>query len=225
MNNDKKISASIMCADLMNLQRDIEVLEKSGVDFLHLDVMDGSFVPNITLGFDICNAVGEISDIKRDIHFLLENPTIFIDRLNLKKGEMLSVHFETDSNLKLLSKLVRAKGAKFGVALNPETPIAVVGDYIKDLDFVLLMMIKPGFAGMKKEAGMIEKIAAMREYLSSHGREDMPIEVDGNVSFKNAKAMSQASGNIFVAGSSSIFSKKDTLENCIDLLKRSISIG
>ncbi len=213
-----------MCADLLNLSKDISVLENNNIDYLHLDVMDGSFVPNITLGMDLCNAIGESSTIKRDIHMLMENPIIFIDRLNLKRDEMLSVHYEADTNIKLASRIVRAKGAKFGMALNPETPITVVGDYIKDLDFVLLMMIKPGFAGMKKEAGMIEKITAMREYLSSLGRDDMPIEVDGNVSFKNAKAMSQASGNIFVAGSSSVFSKKDTLENCIEMLKRSISI-
>ena len=224
MNNEKKISASIMCADLLNLHKDIEILENSNIDFLHLDIMDGSFVPNITLGFDICNAIGATSKIKRDIHLLVENPAIFVDRLNLKNGEILSIHYETDSNIKIISKLVRAKGAKFGVALNPETPIEVVGDFINDIDFVLLMMIKPGFAGMKKEAGMIEKIASMRVYLTTLGKEDMPIEVDGNVSFKNAKTMSIASGNIFVAGSSSIFSKKDTLEKCVELLRNSIKI-
>ena len=170
MNNEKKISASIMCADLLNLQKDIEILENSNIDFLHLDIMDGSFVPNITLGFDICNAIGATSKIKRDIHLLVENPAIFVDRLNLKNGEILSIHYETDSNIKIISKLVRAKGAKFGVALNPETPIEVVGDFINDIDFVLLMMIKPGFAGMKKEAGMIEKIASMRVYLTTLGK-------------------------------------------------------
>lgn len=85
MNNEKKISASIMCADLLNLQRDIELLEKSNIEYLHLDIMDGTFVPNITLGFDVCNAIGEMSKIKRDIHLLMENPAIFIDRMNLKK--------------------------------------------------------------------------------------------------------------------------------------------
>lgn len=98
----------------------------------------------------------------------------------------------------------------------------MIENSISDLDFVLLMMIKPGFAGMKKESGMIEKIAATRSFLNSLGKEDMPIEVDGNVSFKNAKSMSKASGNIFVAGSSSIFSQKDTLENCVNMLRRSI---
>lgn len=224
MNNEKKISASIMCADLLNLQRDIESLEKSNIEYLHLDIMDGTFVPNITLGFDVCNAIGEISQIKRDIHLLMENPAIFIDRMNLKNGEMLSIHYESESNIRLLSKLVRAKGAMFGIALNPETPIKVIEECSADIDFVLLMMIKPGFAGMKKEAGMIEKIAATRSLLCSLGKEDTPIEVDGNVSFKNAKAMSQASGNIFVAGSSSVFSKKDTLENCVNMLRRSIAL-
>lgn len=213
-----------MCADLLHLADDIAILEQNGVDFLHLDVMDGCFVPNITLGFDLCNAIGETSKIKRDIHLLVENPAIFIDRLNLKKDEMLSVHYEADVNIKLISKLTRAKGAKFGVALNPETPLTVLDAHLNDIDFVLLMMIKPGFAGMKKEAGMIEKISAAREYLEDAHKGDMPIEVDGNVSFKNAKAMSLASANVFVAGSSSIFSKKDTIEKCITTLKNSISI-
>ena len=213
-----------MCADLLHLADDIAILEQNGVDFLHLDVMDGCFVPNITLGFDLCNAIGETSKIKRDIHLLVENPAIFIDRLNLKKDEMLSVHYEADVNIKLISKLTRAKGAKFGVALNPETPLTVLDAHLNDIDFVLLMMIKPGFAGMKKEAGMIEKISAAREYLADAHKGDMPIEVDGNVSFKNAKAMSLASANVFVAGSSSIFSKKDTIEKCITTLKNSISI-
>lgn len=213
-----------MCADLLHLADDIAILEQNGVDFLHLDVMDGCFVPNITLGFDLCNAIGETSKIKRDIHLLVENPAIFIDRLNLKKDEMLSVHYEADVNIKLISKLTRAKGAQFGVALNPETPLTVLDAHLNDIDFVLLMMIKPGFAGMKKEAGMIEKISAAREYLADAHKGDMPIEVDGNVSFKNAKAMSLASANVFVAGSSSIFSKKDTIEKCITTLKNSISI-
>lgn len=211
-----------MCADLLHLADDIKILEDNDVDFLHLDIMDGFFVPNITLGFDLCNAIGEKSCIKRDIHLLIENPTIFIDRLNLKKDEMLSIHYEADANIKLISKQTRAKGAKFGVALNPETPISVLREILDDIDFVLLMMIKPGFAGMKKEAGMIEKIAEAREFLVKVNKADMPIEVDGNVSFKNAQAMSLASANIFVAGSSSIFSKKDTIDNCINKLKRSL---
>ncbi len=224
MNNEKRISASIMCSDLLNVQRDVDVLRENGVDFLHIDIMDGAFVPNITLGIDLCNALGEKGGVKRDIHLLVENPTIFINRLNLKPGEMVSVHYEADVNVRILSSMIRGKGARFGLALNPETPISVLSDYLDQLDFVLLMMIKPGFAGLKKEAGMIEKIKDLRNYLIAEGK-DLEIEVDGNVSFKNAREMSAASADIFVGGSSSIFSKKDDIGNCVRLLRKSITLA
>ena len=221
---EKKISASIMCADLLNVQRDVELLRENGVEFLHVDIMDGAFVPNITLGIDLCNALGEKSGVKRDIHLLVENPTLFINRLNLKPGEQVSVHYEADVNVRILSSMIRGNGARFGLALNPETPIDVLSDYLDQLDFVLLMMIKPGFSGMKKEAGMIEKIKDLRQYLDSHNK-NIEIEVDGNVSFKNAREMSAASADIFVGGSSSIFSKKDDIGNCVRLLRKSIEQG
>lgn len=223
MNKKKMISASIMCADLLNLTHDIKILEDAKIDFLHLDIMDGKFVPNITLGIDLCNKIGEISNIKRDFHLLLNDPTIFIDRFNLKEDEMVTVHFEADVNINLLSYNVRSKGAKFGVALNPETPITVLDDYLDDIDYIVLMMIKPGFAGMKKEDGMIEKIMALRTYLNKKNKGDLLIEVDGNVSFQNATIMSSATANIFVAGTSSIFSKKYEITKAIEMLRNNIT--
>lgn len=200
-----------MCADQFDLAKDCDELVKAGIDFFHLDVMDGRFVPNITLGLDVCNAIKRRRDAPVDIHLLVKEPEKIISRLNIGEGDILSVHFESDADLKSLSEIVHFTGARFGITLNPETDISELNDLLDDIDVVNLMMIRPGFAGLAMEDGMIEKIAKTREYLDSGGHSDIPLEIDGHVSFDNAPSMREAGGQIFVAGSSSIFFKEGSI--------------
>lgn len=213
-NKGYAVSASLMCADLMNIKKELEFLEKGNIDFLHCDIMDGHFVENITLGIDFCVAVSKNTSIKRDIHFLVNNPINFIDRLKLKENELVSVHLESNSDIQAISNKVRGYKAKFGVAINPDTKVEELVKYLKDIDFIVLMMIQPGFAGQPLIPGMIDKIEECQSMLIRENKVDILIEVDGHVGFDNMKTMQSKGANIFVVGTSSVFNKSDgVLEN------------
>lgn len=213
-----KISASIMCADLFNLESEIRELEQCKVDYLHLDVMDGSFVPNITLGLSLVRNLKKISNMNRDIHLLVNHPERYADKLELDSSDLLTFHYESiigefDTMNKVKSvkhciETFKKQGCKVGLVLNPETPVNVIEPFIADIELVNLMMIHPGFAGLKMIDGMLEKISQMRQFLDGHGGKQIIIEVDGNVTFEHAVAMKRYGGDIFVAGSSSLFSKQ-----------------
>ena len=221
--NGYSISASLMCADLLNIKRDLEFLKEGEVEFLHCDVMDGHFVNNITLGIDFCVKVANATSIKRDIHFLTDNPINFIDRLHLKKGELVSVHFESNSDISKMSKKVRVYNAKFGVAVNPSTKVEELIRYLDQIDFIVLMMIEPGFAGQPLIPGMIDKIKECKKMLISEGNSKILIEVDGHVGFDNMKEMQDNGADIFVAGTSSIFRKSDNILNNIKKVRTILS--
>lgn len=203
----KLISASIMCADLTQLGESVSQLEKANVDYLHLDIMDGSFVPNITLGFDLVNAVKKITDIPLDVHMMVNEPGRFIDRMNLDKNDILCVHYESDIHIHRTLSQIKDKGIKAGLALNPQTPLESM-EYLTDyMDMALIMTVSPGFAGQKLFAGAERKTAAARKMLNELGHADMPIEVDGNISPENGMKLSRCGADIFVLGTSSLFIK------------------
>lgn len=194
-----------MCADQLNLARDIFELERAGVDYLHLDVMDGNYVPNVTLGIDTCNAIKQSTDLPVDIHLLILHPEQLVASFSFGEGDIVSAHLDCISDVRQLSAAVRDRGAQFGIVLNPADRIEDALAMLPYADVVSLMMIEPGFAGRQMLDGSLEKIARVRQWLDGHGHDAMLIEVDGNVSFDHAPAMRRNGGDLFVAGSSSVF--------------------
>ncbi len=217
-----KISPSMMCADIMKMGDTIDAFEKKGISYLHIDIMDGSFVPNFTLGTDYCDRLHKATSIPLDIHLMIENPESKLDFFPIKEGDYVSVHVESTRHLQRALARIRALGAKPMVAINPATPIYAIENVLDDIDGVLIMTVNPGFAGQKLIKSTLTKIQRLREYLDDNGYENIEIEVDGNVSFENARLMKQAGANIFVAGTSSVFSPNFSLECGIDKLNEII---
>ncbi len=203
----KYLSASLMCADLTNLKQSITELEKAGIDYLHLDIMDGSFVPNITLGFDLVNAIKKITDIPLDVHMMVNQPSRFLPMMNLHEKDILCVHYESDIHIHRTLSQIKDKGIKAGLAINPQTPLESF-EYLTDyIDMALVMTVSPGFAGQKLFAGAERKVTNTRKLLDELGCKDVPIEVDGNISLENGRKLSECGADIFVLGTSSLFLK------------------
>ncbi len=213
---DKLLSASLMCANLTELKKSVEELKNAGIDYLHLDIMDGSFVPNITLGFDLVNAIKEITDIPLDVHMMVNDPSRFIDRMKLDKSDILCVHYEADIHAQRTLAQIKERGIKAGIAINPQTPpecIRYLTDYI---DMALVMTVSPGFAGQKLFAGAEIKTNRTRELLNEWGCEKIPIEVDGNISPENGRKLSKSGADIFVLGTSNLFIKGKDMKQAAD---------
>lgn len=201
----KLLSASVMCADLMNMEKSVRELEKAGIDLLHVDIMDGSFVPNITLGFDFINTLKRITDIPLDVHMMVNNPGQFLDMMNLGKEDYLCIHYEGDIHAQRTLTKIREKGWKAGLAINPQTPVECFEHLLDCMDMALVMTVSPGFAGQKILAGAGEKVRKARAFLDDRGFKNIPIEVDGNISPENGARMSKCGADIFVLGTSSLF--------------------
>jgi ribulose-phosphate 3-epimerase len=211
MKMQKKIAPSMMCVDFMKIGESVRELEACGVEYLHIDVMDGSFVPNYTLGTDFIKALKKNTKIPLDIHLMIDRPEEKLDWFAFGEGDYVSVHAESTPHLHRALAAIRARGAKAMAAINPATPLSAVECVLDDLDAILVMTVNPGYAGQKLVECTLKKIKQLRDYLDANGYAHIEIEVDGNVSFENAKRMSEAGANIFVAGSSSVFAKGATL--------------
>ncbi len=218
---NKYLSASIMCADLVNLEKSIRELEKGGIDYIHIDIMDGSFVPNITLGFDLVNAVKKITDIPLDVHMMVNDPARFIDFMNLDENDILCVHYEADVHIQRTLAKIKAKGCKAGLAINPQTPLSAF-EYLREyVDMALIMTVSPGFAGQKIFEGAERKIREARAMLGN----DILIEADGNMSIPNGVMASNAGADIFVLGTSSLFLKDKDIETAAKDFRAALSEG
>lgn len=226
----KQISASIMCTkNLLNLEHDIKELESLGIDMLHLDAMDGHFVNNITFGPDILNAIHRFCNIPCDYHLMLNDPLPFIERLELSEGDIVTIHAEIDKlkfneAVKYLNSL-KKRGIKIGIAINPETSIEGLFDYLEYIDMILVMLIKPGFAGQPIIGGILNKPIYVRKYLNDIGYDNILISVDGGVSLDRAHLLSAEGVDVFVGGTSGLFVKNRSLEKSIELLRESIKIN
>ena len=222
MAHKKKISPSLMCADLLNLGAELKLLEKAGIEYLHIDIMDGVYVPNYTLGTDFVKRVKAATSIPLDIHMMVENPGSKLDWFEFGEGDYVCLHIESEPHIQRALQAIKARGAKPMVALNPGTPITAIEELLDVIDGVLVMTVNPGFAGQKLVPSTLSKITRMRKFLDDHGYPDIEIEVDGNVSFENARLLSDAGANIFVAGTSSVFHKDHTLSRAIEKLRVNI---
>lgn len=215
-----KISPSVMCVDFKHLEENIKILEKAGVEYLHFDIMDGSFVPNFTLGPDLMRSVREITSIPFDIHLMVQHPENHIALFDVRPGDLISVHQEATVHLQRTLQKIKDSGARPAAALNPATPIYSIEDVLDDIDVVLIMTVNPGFAGQKLVPATLKKITHMKKYLIENGYRHIEIEVDGNVSYENAKKMREAGADIFVAGTSTLFVKcANILDSTVELRK------
>lgn len=207
----KYLSASLMCADLLNLEKSIKELENAGIDYLHIDIMDGAFVPNITLGFDLINAIKKITDIPLDIHMMVNEPSKFIAGLKLDSNDILCVHYESEIHVHRTLEMIKNKGCRAGLAVNPQTPVESV-EYLTDyIDILLVMTVSPGFAGQKLFKGAERKVEKAKALLREWECDNILIEVDGNISLENGEKLSKKGADIFVLGTSSLFLKDKSL--------------
>ena len=202
---EMKLAPSVMCCDFINLRKDLDIFERQGIELLHVDIMDGNFVPNFTLGVDFIKQLKKATHIPLDIHLMVEAPERTLDAFPFGEGDWVSIHVESTKHLQRVLARVKEKGAHPIVALNPATPLCMIEDVMDDIDGILIMSVNPGFAGQKLVPHAIDKIAETKKLLAKYGREDVEIEVDGNVNPANAIRMKNAGANIFVVGTSGIF--------------------
>lgn len=207
-----KLSPSMMCCDLLRLQEQLSVLKAAGVEYLHIDVMDGEFVPNYMLGTDFVRQLRRATDIPLDIHLMIREPERKLSFFELREGDLVSVHAESTFHLQRALQQVRSQGARPLVALNPATPLSALDYVLEDVDGVLLMTVNPGFAGQKMVPATLDKIKRARRMLDERGYSHLPIEVDGNVSPAHLVEMQEAGANMFVIGSSGFLRSMDLTE-------------
>lgn len=194
------ISPSLLSADFTNLKADIEMINRSKADWLHMDVMDGVFVPNISFGFPVINAVSKICKKPLDVHLMIVQPERYIEQTAKCGAMMMCVHYETCTHLHRTVQEIHAKGMKAGVALNPSTPICLLEDIIQDVDMVLLMSVNPGFGGQKFIENVLQKVARLRHMIELSGSKAL-IEVDGGVQNETAPKLINAGADVLVSGS------------------------
>ena len=214
----------MMCADIFSLGETLKTFEKNGVSYLHIDIMDGEFVPNFTLGTDYCRKMKQASSIPLDIHLMINDPEKKLSWFDFGKGDIVSVHFESTKHPYLALQMIRERGAKAFLAINPGTASSVILPMLSVMDGVLVMTVNPGFAGQKLAESTLAKISEVRDLAVKAGKADLLIETDGNVSFENAVRMSRAGADIFVAGTSSVFRKDMTLGEGIKKLTECIEV-
>lgn len=195
----KQIAPSILSADFSRLGEEIKAVEKAGADLIHVDVMDGHYVPNITIGPGVVSSLRKTTSLPFDVHLMIEDPDRYIDAFVDAGSNIITVHAEAVIHLHRTVNYIKGKGVKAGVSLNPSTPLACVEEILPDIDLLLIMTVNPGFGGQKFISGMLPKIRKARELAQTRGLE-MTIEVDGGVTAENIGTLAEAGADTFVAG-------------------------
>ena len=204
---EKLIAPSILAADFGNIQRDVEMINESKADWFHIDIMDGMFVPNISFGFPVMEAIKKHANKIMDVHLMIENPDRYIEKFRQSGANYISVHYEACPHLHRTIQLIHQTGAKAGVALNPHTPVTVLKDILPDLEFVCLMSVNPGFGGQKFIKNTFAKVAELKEMIVQRGLKTL-IEIDGGVNLDNAYELMDKGADVLVAGSF-VFNSED----------------
>jgi len=216
----KKIAPSILSADFTKLGEEIEAVEAAGADYIHVDVMDGHFVPNITIGPMIVKAVRKITDLPLDVHLMIENPEHYIDDFVRAGSDIITVHVETATHLHRLLGVIRDAGIKAGAALNPATPLSSIQHVLKNMDVVVLMTVNPGFGGQSFIAEVVPKIEELKRIIDKKDLK-IDIEVDGGINVDTIALVARAGATVFVAGNA-VFSSSNYAET-IALMRNKIT--
>lgn len=202
-----KIAPSILSADFARLGDEIKDVERGGADYIHVDVMDGHFVPNITIGPLIVEAIRPVTQLPLDVHLMIENPDQYIEAFAKAGADYITVHAEASKHLHRTVQLIKSTGVKAGVVINPATPVEVLKHVIEDIDLVLLMSVNPGFGGQKFIPSVLPKIRQVKE-MANELNPELEIEIDGGVNEETARLCIEAGANVLVAGSA-VFNKED----------------
>lgn len=217
------LGASIACANLARLEADLQQLCAGGIDSLHIDMMDGRFVPNFGLDFTLMETIRRVCDAPMDCHLMIEEPERYIERAAAAGAQFITIHYEATRHAQKALAQIRETGARAGIALNPATPIECLEYLLDDFDFVTVMTVNPGAAGQRLIPAMLRKIADVRQRLDETGRADADIQVDGNVSFTHIPSMVDAGATMLVGGTSSVFHKDYSIPEAIKAVRQIVT--
>ncbi len=212
-----KIAPSILSADFAKLGEEIKEVERAGADWIHVDVMDGHFVPNITMGPLVVEAIRPITDLPLDVHLMIENADQYVEAFANAGADYITVHVEANPHLHRTLQKIRQAGAKPGVVLNPHTPVSAIEPILEDIDLVLFMTVNPGFGGQKFIPSVLKKVKELKAIIDDR-QLSIDIEIDGGINEETVKDAVEAGANVFVAGSA-IFGKEDR-ESALQAIKR-----
>lgn len=210
------ISPSVLSCDFANIQRDVEMINSSNADWFHIDVMDGVFVPNISFGFPVLEAIKKHANKPMDVHLMIQNPDIYLEHFKKSGADILTVHYEACTHLHRTIQKIKELGMKAAVALNPHTSVSLLEDVIMELDMVLIMSVNPGYGGQKFIDHAVEKVRQTKEMIVSKGLSTL-IEVDGGVNDITGKKLIESGADVLVAGSY-VFNSESPSKT-IDVLK------
>jgi ribulose-phosphate 3-epimerase len=210
LKNLTMIAPSILAADFANIQQEVEMLNRSQADWIHIDIMDGVFVPNISFGLPVCQAIYKHAKKPLDVHLMIVKPENYVEAFQKAGAEIISVHYEACPNLHRNLQQIKGLGCKAGVAINPHTPVEVLEDVLIDTDLVCMMSVNPGFGGQKFIERTYQKVRRLKAMIQRQGT-NTKIEIDGGVSLANAKELKEAGADVLVAGSF-VFGAENPLE-------------
>ncbi|PZX47831.1 ribulose-phosphate 3-epimerase [Algoriphagus chordae] len=209
------IAPSILAADFANLQREVEMLNSSEADYIHVDIMDGVFVPNISFGIPVTEAIHRHAKKPLDVHLMIVNPDNYLEAFRKAGAEVISVHYEACNHLHRTLQAITTLGAKAGVAINPHTPVELLSDVIQDIDLVCMMSVNPGFGGQKFIENTYSKVSRLKDLILAKGAKTK-IEIDGGVNLQNAPKLLASGADVLVAGSF-VFNSSDPVQTISQL--------